>query len=350
MAQLTLLSQEALITRLSSKKRTWLVTGGAGFIGSHIIEELLLHGQNVRILDNFSSGKKANLETVKNNVGVELWKNFELVTGDIRDFETCVKATIGVQFVLHHAAMGSVPASVVDPQTCHDINTSGTLHMLKACQQNNTERFMFASSAAIYGDEPTSPKHEKMNACVLSPYAASKMANELYAHSFFKSYGMQCVGFRYFNVFGARQDPNGSYASVIPRWIQFLKESKTIPIFGDGLQTRDFCHVSQIVQMNIRAALAEGTHFVGEVFNVGLGQSTSLLELLKLIIEQVKIETGGSISEPKLSYEKTRLGDVKHSKAAIDKSIELLGFAPTVSVQEGLARTVSWYLNAKETT
>ncbi len=336
--------QDDLLTR----SRSWLVTGGAGFIGSHIVETLLLMGQKVRVLDNFSSGKQLHLENLEASLGASVWKNFELIRGDICDYETCLKATENIQFVLHHAAMGSVPASVADPETCHQINAGGTLNMLRASLSNNVQRFMYASSAAIYGDEPSLPKHEKMNACVLSPYAASKMANELYATSFFKSYGLKCVGFRYFNVFGSRQDPKGSYASVIPAWVQALKNQAPIKIFGDGLQTRDFCHVSQIVQMNLLAAVSKENSIFGEVFNVGLGQSTSLHELLnyiKTIVSSVRPELS---EQPEVIYSEVRAGDVKHSKASVDKAVRQLGFAPTMSVEAGLKQTVNWYLTTKD--
>lgn len=333
---------------LLSESRLWLVTGGAGFIGSHIVETLLRAGQKVRVLDNFSSGKPLHLKNLEVSLGAVIWKNFELVTGDIRDYATCVKATDQVRFVLHHAAMGSVPATVADPETCHHINTGGTLNMLRASLENKVKRFMYASSAAVYGDDPALPKHEKMNSCVLSPYAASKMANELYAASFFKSYGLECVGFRYFNVFGSRQDPKGSYASVIPAWVQALKNRVAIQIYGDGLQTRDFCHVSQIVQMNLLAALSSEKSILGEVFNVGLGESTSLHELLKYITSDVIAVQPDLADQPAVRYSEVRAGDVKHSKASIDKAIRQLGFKPTMSVEAGLKQTVQWYLSTKD--
>ncbi|MBC7419480.1 MAG: NAD-dependent epimerase/dehydratase family protein [Bdellovibrio sp.] len=337
-----------IFAQLSSQRSTWLVTGGAGFIGSHLVETLLQSGQKVRVLDNFSSGKKFHLKNLQAAFPTEVWKNFELITGDIRNFETCLMATEGVQFVLHHAAMGSVPASVADPQACHDINTGGTLNMLRASLKNNIKKFMYASSAAIYGDDPELPKHEKMNPHVLSPYAASKIANELYAHSFFKSYGLPCVGFRYFNVFGARQDPKGSYASVIPSWIQALKNKEAIKLFGDGLQTRDFCHVSQIVQMNLRAALSDHSEIFGQVFNVGLGQSTSLLELLKYITAEVQLLLPDLPKNPEIIFSEVRVGDVKYSKASIDKAVQYLKFSPNVSVVQGLKDTVKCYLTSED--
>lgn len=332
-----------LLSKLSSEQKTWLITGGAGFIGSHLVEVLLQAKQKVRVLDNFSSGKQENLAALEKSLGPDIWKNFELFEGDIRNSANCLQATDHVDFVLHHAAMGSVPASIADPQTCHDVNTTGTLNILTASRQNNVQKFIFASSAAVYGNNPELPKFESMTAPVLSPYAASKMANELYAQCFFNSYGLKTIGFRYFNVFGPRQDPQGSYASVIPRWIQGLKSATPIHVYGDGLQTRDFCHVSQVVQANIKAALTDNPEVYGQVFNVGIGESTSLLQLLNWITAAVnKISKTEKKSD--LQFSNTRAGDIKHSRSSIDKIVKLLDFIPDKNIQSQLESTVLWYI------
>ena len=331
---------------LNQNQRNWLVTGGAGFIGSHLVESLLLHGQKVEVLDNLSSGKNENLAEIKRNVGAELYKNLKINFGDIRNIDDCLGATENIDFVLHHAAMGSVPSSIDDPQLCHEVNTAGTLNMLRASVKNKVKRFLYASSASVYGDDPSLVKFENSQPCVLSPYAASKMANEMYAQSFHKSYGLETIGFRYFNVFGPRQDPNGAYASVIPRWIHAIKESRAIEIFGDGLQTRDFCAIDEIVQINMQAALAENNQIVGQIFNVGLGKSISLLKLKEIITEQVAVQFGAT--HEKVLFSDVRAGDIKHSKASIAKAEEFLSYTPMLTVEEGLKKTISWYLSEQK--
>jgi UDP-N-acetylglucosamine 4-epimerase len=330
--------------KLNQLKKKWLVTGGAGFIGAHIVETLLSNGQSVCVLDNFSTGFKANLELVQKNVGSLQSQNLTIIEGDIRDFDVCLKATINIDYVLHQAAFISVPLSIERPRECFDVNQIGTQNLLRSSVENKIKKIVYASSAAVYGEEPTLPKSENLPTQVLSPYAQSKKMNEDDAELFYRQNHLATVGLRYFNVFGSRQDPFGAYASVIPRWIQLLKEKKNIQIYGQGDQTRDFCHVSQIVQANIRAAISDNALINGEVFNVGLGRQTSLNQLLQMIYSEFGRHSLDINLDLNPVYLPERAGDIKHSFASIEKAVRMLDFKPTWTLEQGLAETIDWYL------
>jgi nucleoside-diphosphate-sugar epimerase len=318
---------------------TYLVTGGAGFIGSNIVEILLRRGEKVRVLDDFSTGKRGNLSfDVKTAV--------EVIEGDIRDLGTCRRAVKNVRFVLHHAALGSVQRSVEDPLSTHEINLKGTLNMLLASRDGGVKRFVYASSSSVYGDQPgegtaagdpeaVSPKTERMTPAPLSPYAASKLAGELYCRLFCRLYGLGTVSLRYFNVFGKRQDPESEYAAVIPRFIQALLMGTPPVIYGDGRQSRDFTHVDDVVRANLMALSAPG-ECLGGVFNIACGRRYSLLELLGELQALV-----GKRMEP--TFSDARKGDVRHSMADISLAGEVLGFRPESTFRQGLEATVDWY-------
>lgn len=312
-------------------KRTYLVTGGAGFIGSHITERLVGEGHHVRVLDNFSSGHETNLDSFQDGV--------ELIRGDIRDARLVNEAAKGVDIVFHEAALGSVPRSVADPVTTHEVNITGTLNVLLAAREASVKRVVYASSSSVYGETPVLPKREDMNPQPLSPYALSKLAGEHYASVFKKVYGFEIVSLRYFNIFGPRQDPESQYAAVIPRFITALLEGKAPVIYGDGLQSRDFTYVENVVNANLLAAEAEGVG--GLAFNVACGGRYSLLDLLV----KVKAMLGSSIEA---IHEAPRAGDVRDSQAAIEAAEQALGYRVTVDFEEGLRRTVGWYQNRAE--
>ena len=305
----------------------YLVTGGAGFIGSNIVRALLERGEKVRVLDNFATGKRANL--------AEFEKHIEIIAGDVRDREVARCAVEAVDFVLHQAALGSVQRSVEDPHTTNEVNLTGTLNLLWAAKEANVRRFVFASSSSVYGNTPTLPKEESMSPQPISPYAVSKLAAERYALSFHLVYGLETVALRYFNVFGPKQDPDSQYAAVIPRFITALLQGKPPVIYGDGEQSRDFTYVDNVVHANLLACTAPEAP--GQFMNVACGERYSLNQLVKCLFE---------ILDKRVFpvYEKERAGDVKHSMAAIDHATRVLSFAPHVKFQEGLQRTVSWYL------
>ena len=326
--------------------RTWLVTGVAGFIGSNLLETLLSLNQRVIGLDNFATGKQHNLEHVRKAVGEQGWSQFLLIEDDIESSQACQKACVGVDYVLHQAALGSVPRSIEDPQGCHASNVTGTLNMLQAAERAKVKRFVYASSSAIYGDHPGLPKVEDQVGRVLSPYAASKAACEEYAHAFAAAYGLDSIGLRYFNVFGPRQDPEGAYAAVIPKWFSALLKREPVQINGDGETSRDFCFVENVVQANLLAATASNPRAVNEVYNIALGERTTLNELFNLIQTSVlRVAPGLTATTP--VYRDFRAGDVRHSLANIDKARGLLGFDPTHRIGEGLALATAWY--ARET-
>lgn len=309
----------------------YLVTGGAGFIGSNLVQALLARGERVRVFDNFATGKRANL--------AEFGDNVEIHDGDLRDAAACARAVASVDYVLHQAALGSVPRSVQDPMTSHEVNVTGTLNMLLAARAAQVKRFVFASSSSVYGNTPTLPKEESMPSQPISPYAVSKLAAERYTLSFNFIYGMETVALRYFNVFGPKQDPDSQYAAVIPRFITGLANGKAPVIYGDGEQSRDFTFVENVVQANLRACLAPEAP--GNVMNIACGERYSLNLLVKCLYEIM----GKHIP---VVYETERSGDVKHSMAAIERASRLLSFAPAVKFQEGLQKTVAWYLNAQK--
>lgn len=322
-------------------KKTWLVSGVAGFIGSNLLEKLLKLNQTVVGLDNFSTGHQYNLDAVKSIVTTEQWNRFKFVEGDICDQSICAEVMLGVDYVLHQAALGSVPRSINDPLSTNLSNITGFLNMLTAAKNENVESFTYAASSSTYGDHPALPKIEENIGNPLSPYAVTKYVNELYAEVYARTYGFNCIGLRYFNVFGKRQDPNGAYAAVIPKWISALKEGNDIGINGDGLTSRDFCYVENTVQMNILAATAPESA-KNEIYNVALGDRTSLNDLYQIIREILK--SSGCKKESKVNYNNFRLGDVKHSQADISKAVDKLGYVPTHKVSEGLDKTVKWFL------
>lgn len=320
---------------LASRSAHWLVTGAAGFIGSHLVETLLKAGQAVRGLDNFATGHRSNLENVRERVGDAAWTNFAFVEGDIRDRPTCARAVAGVDHVLHQAALGSVPRSLADPLTSHDVNATGFANMIDAARLAEVKSFTYASSSSVYGDEPNLPKVEARIGRVLSPYALTKLHNELTAEVYRRAYGFGSTGLRYFNVFGPRQDPNGAYAAVIPRWAAAMIAGETVTINGDGETSRDFCYVANAVQANLRAALFAP---VGEAIalNVAVGDRTSLNQLFGLLREGL-----GYGQAP--HYVDFRAGDVRHSLADIGAAERTIGYRPTHRLGEGLAEALPWY-------
>ncbi|MBI5068804.1 MAG: SDR family oxidoreductase [Deltaproteobacteria bacterium] len=325
---------------VGASRRTWLVTGGAGFIGSHLVAALLSAGQRVRCLDNFATGRRENLEEVTAGAG----EAFELVEGDIRDPATCAGACRGVDLVLHQAALGSVPRSIQDPITSHEVNVTGFLQVLRAAHQAGVRRVVYASSSSVYGDHPVLPKVEDQVGRQLSPYAASKFADEVYAHAFAASYGLELVGLRYFNVFGPRQDPSGPYAAVIPLWFQALLTGAPAHINGDGLTSRDFCYVDNVVQVNLRAATIPATGASNRVYNVACGERTTLRDLFELIRGHVAAVRPAAAAVEPVARE-FRAGDVRHSLADISLARKQLGYAPSHTVRQGMAETARWYVN-----
>jgi len=325
------------------KQQTWLVTGCAGFIGSNLIESLLQRGQKVVGLDNFSTGFQHNLDQVEAVVGRETWKRFRFIEGDIRSLDTCRQACKGVDYVLHEAALGSVPRSIDDPITSHESNVTGFLNMLVAARDAKVRRFVYAASSAAYGDHPGLPKVEETIGRPLSPYGAGKYMNELYADVFGRCYGLETVGLRYFNVFGPRQDPDGAYAAVIPKWIAAMLRGETVYINGDGETARDFCFIDNVVQANILAATAANPEAANRVYNVALGDQTSLNQLFASLRELLAARDASFDCAPPV-YRDFRAGDVRFSRADISKATNLLGFKPTVPVHDGLERALDWYV------
>lgn len=331
-----------LSAKLTSTNSLWLITGAAGFIGSNLVAALLKLGQSVRGLDNFATGHSRNLDQVRSEVEEANWSRFELVEGDIRDAGTCRDACQGVAYVLHQAALGSVPRSIEDPLTTNEVNVSGFLNMLDAARRNGEARFVYAASSSTYGDEPNLPKIEGREGRPLSPYAATKAFNETYADVFRRTYGLPSIGLRYFNVFGRRQDPNGAYAAVIPLWVKAMILGNEIRVNGDGLTSRDFCFVDNAVQANIRAALAPD-HAWGEVYNVAAGKRTTLNDLHAAIREA--LSQLGVTSDSEVEHGPERAGDVRHSLADISKAQRLLGYSPTHDLRQGLAEAMPWYID-----
>jgi UDP-N-acetylglucosamine 4-epimerase len=320
---------------------TVLVTGAAGFIGSNLVEALLQNGQSVVGLDNFATGHRRNLDEVGRSVPDAYEGRFRFIEADIRDRDACEEAVAGVDFVLHQAALGSVPRSIADPLTSHDVNVTGFLNMLEAARKAQVSRFIYAASSSTYGDSPELPKREDRIGAPLSPYAATKLFDEVYAGVYARSYGFRATGLRYFNVFGPRQDPDGAYAAVIPKWTAAMIGKEEVVINGDGETSRDFCFVANAVQANIRAALV-GDDVQGEVFNVAVGGRTSLLELFGMIRDGLRDHQVHYDREPTMAP--FRAGDVRHSQADIGKAQRMIGYAPTHDVQQGLTAALPWYL------
>lgn len=326
---------------LRLKPRRWLITGVAGFIGSALLEALLQLDQEVVGLDNFSTGKRENLDDVKGRVSNEQWQRFTFREGDIRSLADCAAACRDVHVVLHEAALGSVPRSIEDPLTTHACNLDGFINMLVAARDAGVKRFVYAGSSSTYGDSPTLPKREDVIGRPLSPYAVTKYVNELYADVFARTYGMSVVGLRYFNVFGRRQDPEGAYAAVIPLWFASLLRGKPVYINGDGETSRDFCHVDNVVQANLLAATAEDE--AAGVYNVAVGERTTLTQLFELIRAQVA-ERYPDAAKVTPTYRDFRPGDIRHSLADISLARQRLGYAPTKNVREGIREAAAWYL------
>jgi UDP-N-acetylglucosamine/UDP-N-acetylgalactosamine 4-epimerase len=328
---------DALRARLPREPRRWLVTGVAGFIGSNLLETLLGLDQTVIGLDNFATGHRHNLDAVRQAVGAERWAQFRFIQGDIRNPADCAAACADVDLVLHQAALGSVPRSIADPLTTNAVNIDGFLNMLVAARDAGVKRFVYAASSSTYGDHPGLPKVEDRIGRPLSPYAVTKYVNELYADVFARAYGVPSIGLRYFNVFGPRQDPNGAYAAVIPKWCHALMNGETVFINGDGETSRDFCFVANAVQANLLAATAEHPQAVNTVYNVAVGDRTTLVELYDELRRQL------APAAPDAMRRDFRSGDVRHSQADIGRARERLGYAPTHAVRQGLEVTAQWF-------
>jgi len=327
---------------LQNTPRTWLVTGVAGFIGSNLLEALLRLDQVVVGIDNFSTGHKYNLNEVRVDVTADQWARFHFIEGDITDLSDCQKAVSGVDYVLHQAALGSVPRSIADPIATNAANITGFLNMLVAAKDANVKSFTYAASSSTYGDHPALPKVESNIGSPLSPYAVTKYVNELYAQVFARTYGLKAIGLRYFNVFGKRQDPNGSYAAVIPKWTAAMISNDDVKINGDGETSRDFCFVDNAVQANILAATAR-EESKNEIYNVAVGDRTSLNTLFSAIQGALSVNGKNYTREP--VYAEFRAGDVRHSQADITKAKENLGYSPTHNIVLGIENSMAWYVN-----
>jgi UDP-N-acetylglucosamine 4-epimerase len=333
---------EKIKNELQQKPKTWLVTGVAGFIGSNLLETLLLLDQKVIGLDNFATGHQHNLDEVKRMVSDMQWKNFSFIEGDIRDYPTCERVVTNIDYVLHQAALGSVPRSIADPTTTNAANITGFLNILTAAKEAEVNSFTYAASSSTYGDHPDLPKVEGNIGNPLSPYAVTKYVNELYAGVYAKTYGFKTIGLRYFNVFGKRQDPDGAYAAVIPKWTAAMIGGEDVFINGDGETSRDFCFIENTIQMNILAATAK-EESKDQVYNVAVGDRTTLNELyhaLKYSLETNDVQLAGQ-----LTYRDFRIGDVRHSQADISKAKTLLGFEPEFRIQDGINKAMPWYIN-----
>ena len=333
---------DQLQKELKATPKTWLITGVAGFIGSNLLEALLQLNQRVAGLDNFATGKQKNLDEVKALVSPEQWARFRFMQDDIGDLAACREACAGVDFVLHEAALGSVPQSMTDPLGCHRSNVTGFLNMLIAARDAKVKRFVYASSCAVYGDDPGLPKVEEKLGKPLSPYAATKAMNEVYADAFALAYGFPSIGLRYFNVFGLRQDPDGAYAAVIPKWIAALLAGEAVFINGDGETSRDFCYVANVVQANLLAATTPNAAAVNQVYNIALGERTTLNQLFAMLQGALGAK-GAAQSKQKPVYRDFRPGDVRHSLADTRKAQRLLGYTPSHRIRQGLDLAMDWY-------
>jgi UDP-N-acetylglucosamine 4-epimerase len=331
---------QEITSQLQTEPRTWLVTGCAGFIGSNLLEALLLLGQKVVGLDNFSTGHQYNLDEVEKTVTPQQWQNFTFHEGDIRDLDTCHKAVAGTDHVLHQAALGSVPRSLQDPVTSNSVNVGGFLNMLVAARDAEVKSFVYAASSSTYGDHEALPKVEDRIGRPLSPYAVTKLVNELYADVFTRAYGFGSVGLRYFNVFGKRQDPNGAYAAVIPKWISAMIRGEDVIVNGDGETSRDFCFIDNVVQANILASLAQ-PEGVNQVYNVAYNARTSLNELFEYLAKA--LGNNGVVYDKPPVYSDFRAGDVRHSQADISKAKQLLGYEPMHNIVQGIEVSMPWY-------
>lgn len=327
---------------------SWLITGGAGFIGSHLLEQLLLNAQRVTVLDDFSTGTLNNLEQVRAAVGPDLWRNFNLVCGSVEDAKTCEEAVSGTNIVLHHAGLSSVSQSLNDPSRFTQSNLMGYQTLLEACRAAGVKRIVSASSSSVYGNSTQLPLSEEARRSPVSPYGATKAMNELQNEVYWAAYGLETVSLRYFNVFGPRQNPSGSYSAVIPRWIHASFNDQPIVIYGDGQTTRDFCYIGDVTEACIRTALSENREIFGNHFNIASGQPTSLLELFEQI-EEVVAESESGATTLSLRYEEFRSGDIARSHADLSRTKKFLGYEPRFSLTEGLRRTVAYFQIEDET-
>lgn len=341
------MKNEKLSEILASIEKTpmrWLVTGAAGFIGSNLVETLLQANQYVVGLDNFATGHQRNLDEVRKNIGEPRYHNFKFIQADIRDLDACQAACQGVDFVLHQAALGSVPRSLQNPINTNEANVVGFLNMLVSARDQGVKRFVYAASSSTYGDHPGLPKVEEIIGKPLSPYAVTKYVNELYAKVFSDCYGLSTVGLRYFNVFGRRQDPDGAYAAVIPKWVKQIISGQAVNINGDGETSRDFCYIDNVLQMNLIAAMSANSAVSGEVFNVAVGDRTTLNTLFNSIV--LNLGSLGVHYDQKPVYLDFRKGDVRHSQASIEKGKAMLGYQPTHNIDQGLKEAMVWYVNS----
>jgi len=329
---------------LVNTPKTWLITGVAGFIGSNLLETLLKLNQTVVGLDNFATGYQKNLDEVQGLVSAEQWQRFSFIEGDIRNFKDCQTACADVDYILHQAALGSVPRSLADPITTNEVNISGFLNMLIAARDAEVKSFTYAASSSTYGDHPGLPKVEDKIGKPLSPYAVTKYVNELYADVFARSYGFKSVGLRYFNVFGRRQDPDGAYAAVIPKWTAAMIKGDTVFINGDGETSRDFCYIENTVQANILAATTQNEYATNQVYNVAVGDRTTLNELFNSI--KSALADNGVTYEHQPNYCDFRPGDVRHSQANVSKANRLLGYQPMFNISQGIDKAMVWYVKS----
>ena len=340
---------EELQEYLKNNQTTWLITGVAGFIGSNLLEKLLMLNQKVVGLDSFDTGYKKNLDEAildaNEIVGEDVSKNFKFIKGDIKSFNDCKQACNGVDYVLHQAALGSVPRSIEDPISTNEANIDGFINMLVASKDSKVKRFVYAASSSSYGDNVDLPKVENMIGNPLSPYAVTKLVNEQYASVFAKNYNFKTIGLRYFNIFGKRQDPNGAYAAVIPKWISSILNKESVYINGDGETSRDFCYIDNAVQTNLLAAMTENSKATDQVYNVALNDRTSLNELYRMI-EDSLIKNVKGLEKKEPIYRDFRPGDVRHSQASINKAKELLNYEPQFRIAEGLNEAIGWYINS----
>lgn len=332
-----------IVSRLRGEERCWLVTGVAGFIGSNLLETLLRLGQRVVGLDNFATGHRHNLDQVQAAVSAGQWARFRFIDGDIRQLADCREACAGADYVLHQAALGSVPRSLEDPLTTNAANIDGFLNMLVAARDAKVKRFVYAASSSTYGDHPGLPKVEDRIGKPLSPYAVTKLVNEQYADVFARAYGFKTIGLRYFNIFGPRQDPNGAYAAVVPKWTAAMMAGEPVWINGDGETSRDFCYIANAVQANLRAATTENPEATNQVYNVAVGDRTSLNELFEAI-RSLLAPRFPHLNGFRPSYRDFRAGDVRHSLADVSKARTLLGYEPSHRISDGLREAMDWYV------
>ena len=340
---------EQLQEHLKDNQSTWLVTGVAGFIGSNLLEKLLILNQKVVGLDSFDTGYQHNvdqaIQDANDITGKDLSNNFKFINGDIKKLSDCKLACDGVDYVLHQAALGSVPRSIEDPIATNEANINGFVNMLVASRDAKVKRFVYAASSSSYGDNPDLPKVEHMTGNPLSPYAVTKIVNELYANVFAKNYDFKTIGLRYFNIFGKRQDPDGAYAAVIPKWVAAILNKEDVYINGDGETSRDFCYIDNTVQMNLLAATTDNEEATNQVYNVALNDRTSLTKLHQMIEERL-IERVEGLEKKKPIYREFRSGDVRHSQASIDKAQKLLDYQPKYRISEGMTDAIDWYVNS----